>query len=394
MEVTRQLIIAVMEAVQRTHNDITTLLNITSSFYTCINYQQILLYVHSILANLRDSLYYMRQTAMHVMDYIDAATTGILSPHILPVEDLRDILMHTEAKLPATMHLPVSSVDTLHFYRYLCIHILVAEEQFLLLIDVPIKGHAQQLKIYQVFNLLIPKGNLSAWYDIVTNYLGISYDEKKAIGVSEQQLTTCQWANGQFCKIDAPLQPLANPPSCITALYTKNKAGIKYWYSLQLKNTCSATIPTPVTSNLWILILTTESDPAEVTMICPDQAPKSIKIQLLHVFHIPPTCSATSQDFHLTPCCENHQMVIKILLNTANLNAVNISSPEFWVWQHLEDHWNKTQLHKLADVPTVPIAHFYKHMINNNGPIHPFNVPDESIDDTRSIWTPFSHTGI
>ena len=33
-------------------------------------------------------------------------------------------------------------------------------------------------------------------------------------------------------------------------------------------------------------------------------------------------------------------------------------------------HWNKTQLHKLADIPTVPVAHLYKHKINNNRPIH------------------------
>ena len=83
------------------------------------------------------------------------------------------------------MHLPVSSYDTLHFCRYLCIHILVVEEQFLLLIDVPIEDCTQQLKIYHIFNLLIPKGNLSAWYDIDTKYLGISYDETKAVETLE-----------------------------------------------------------------------------------------------------------------------------------------------------------------------------------------------------------------
>ena len=77
IHINRQYINAVMEAVERTHNDVTTLFNITSSIYTCINYQQIILHMHSILANLRDSLYYMTQKAMH---------TGILSPHILPVE--------------------------------------------------------------------------------------------------------------------------------------------------------------------------------------------------------------------------------------------------------------------------------------------------------------------
>ena len=65
---------------------------------------------------------------MHAMDYTDAATTGILSPHVLPVEHLQDMLMHNEAVLLSTMHLLVFSNDILHFYRYLCTHLLVAEE--------------------------------------------------------------------------------------------------------------------------------------------------------------------------------------------------------------------------------------------------------------------------
>ena len=171
-----------------------------------------------------------QQSAPLQMDYIDATSTGILSTHVLPVEDLQEMLIHIEAALPSTMHLPVSSDDTLHFYRYLCTHISVVEEHFLLLINEPIQDHAQQLEIY-LFNPLIPKGNLSAWYNIDTKYLGISYDETTAMEISEQ-FTTCQQANWQFCSIDAPLQPLTNPPSCITAIYTKNNAGIECWCSL------------------------------------------------------------------------------------------------------------------------------------------------------------------
>ena len=139
MQVNRQHINAIMEVVQRTHHDITTLFKITSFIYTHINYQQMLLHTHSILANLRDSLYYMRQIAMHAMDCIETATTGILSPHVLPVEDLREMLMHMKAELPSTIHLPVSSDDSLHFYQYLYTHIVVSEKQFLLLINVPIQ---------------------------------------------------------------------------------------------------------------------------------------------------------------------------------------------------------------------------------------------------------------
>ena len=160
------------------------------------------------------------------MDYFDAATTGTLSPHILPITDLKQMLSHIEEALPPTMHLPVSSEDTLHFYCYLHTHVLIANQQFLLLIDVPIQNCSQQLSIYKIFTLDIPHGNFTAHYDANIPYLGITQDETMAVEISQHHISTCQEANGQFCNIHTPFQPLANPPSCITALYAKNAASI------------------------------------------------------------------------------------------------------------------------------------------------------------------------
>ena len=179
----RQYINIVMNAAEKTHQDVTTLYNITHSLYSSLSYQQIVLHILSILANLRDSLCYMKEVTIHTMDYVDAATTGILSHHVLPVEDLREMLLHIEDTLPSTMHLPISSKDVIHFYRYLHIHVMIADEQFLLLIDVPIQDHTQQLEIYEVFNLVIPHGNLSAHYSINNRYLGIKHDETKALEI-------------------------------------------------------------------------------------------------------------------------------------------------------------------------------------------------------------------
>ena len=47
------------------------------------------------------------------MDYIDVAKTGTLSPHFLSIIDLKKMLSHIEDTLPSTLHLPVSSQDTL-----------------------------------------------------------------------------------------------------------------------------------------------------------------------------------------------------------------------------------------------------------------------------------------
>ena len=76
------------------------------------------------------------------MDYINAATSGILSPHVLLVMDLQKMLLHIAEALPPMLHLPVSPDDTLHFYRYLHTHVLIKNIQFLLLIDVPIQDRS------------------------------------------------------------------------------------------------------------------------------------------------------------------------------------------------------------------------------------------------------------
>ena len=60
------------------------------------------------------------------------------------------MLSHIEETLPSKLHLPVSSEDTLHFYCYLYTHVLIANMQFLLLINVPIQDQSQQLSIYKI----------------------------------------------------------------------------------------------------------------------------------------------------------------------------------------------------------------------------------------------------
>ena len=78
----------------------------------------------------------------------------------------------------------------------------------------------------------------------------------------------------------------------------------------------------------------------------------------------------------------------------ANLNMANISSLDFHIWQHLEDHRNETQLQHLATIPSIHVNKIYQHMISDTQHIIPLDTADESTGDTDSIWTLFSHTGI
>ena len=54
---------------------------------------------------------------------------------------------------------------------------MVADGQYLLLIDVPKQDRAQQLQIYEIFNLPVQHGDVSVKYEISDKYIGITYDE-------------------------------------------------------------------------------------------------------------------------------------------------------------------------------------------------------------------------
>ena len=130
-QVNRHSINSLMDVVHTAAQDINNLFNVTSSLASSINFNQWTFHIRSVFANLRDTLQYLRTIATHTMDYIDAATTGQLSPHVLPVADLQQMLQHIADTLPPTLHLPISPMDTLHFYRYLHAHVLIENKQFL-----------------------------------------------------------------------------------------------------------------------------------------------------------------------------------------------------------------------------------------------------------------------
>ena len=144
---------------------------------------------------------------------------------------------------------------------------------------------------------------------------------------------------------------------------------------------------------MWILTSPTET--TTITLTSPGETTKFITVMKpMHVLQLPQACSATSPHFHLLPHYEHPALTVNISLDMANLNMVNISSLDFHIWQHVKDHKNETQLHHLSSIPSIPIAHLYKHMVSGIKPITPFTSSEVSTGDTVSIWTLFSHTGV
>ena len=171
---------------------------------------------------------------------------------------------------------------------------------------------------------------------------------------STAQFQTCQQASGQFCHISTPFQLLANPPTCITALYAKSKASITSKCSLQLCKTTTTTLPTQITPDVWILTTPATAPVTTKTLICQEKPMETIAIQqLLHILKLPTACSATSAYFYLPPRYETLVLNVNISLDMANLQTVNITTLHFSIWQHLGNNHSNTQLQNLATIPSI-----------------------------------------
>ena len=152
-------------------------------------------------------------------------------------------------------------------------------------------------------------------------------------------------------------------------------------------------LPVAVTSNLWIIPSNHETLGSTKTAICPDEATSTVPLhQPFHILRLSPPCSPTSRYFHLPLHYEDHTIMMNVSLDTSNINAINISTVEFRIWQHFHSNWTSSHLKKLSNVPEVPVTQLYKHTINTNEPLHSFTIKDDD-EDQFLMWTILMHPG-
>ena len=183
-----------------------------------------------------------------------------------------------------------------------------------------------------------------------------------------------------------PFQPLANPPSCIAALYAQSTVDITSKCSLQILKASATSLPTQIAPDVWILTTPITAPVSTITLICPEKTMRTIPIQkALHILKLPTACNATSPNFDLPPRYGTPTLDVNISLNMANLHMINTLAQDFCIWQQLGSNRSDMQLQHLTTIPSIPVHKVYQHLLNNTLPTIPFNT--EPTENTDSIWT-------
>ena len=130
-----------------------------------------------------------------------------------------------------------------------------------------------------------------------------------------------------------------------------------------------------------------------MTIICPDKTTSTVPLQQpFHMLRLSPVYSVTSNYFHLPSHYEDHSTVMNVSKDTANINAINISTLNFRIWQYFSRNWTQPYLQKLTNVPEVPVTQLYRDMLNAREPIHSLTIKDDD-EDSSLIWTILKHPG-
>ena len=203
-------------------------------------------------------------------------------------------------------------------------------------------------------------------------------------------LSACKWTVLQNkCTISAPHEPTI----MYNSLHAKNSQTIEEQCSVSISHAPHTFIPFVVTSNLWIIASNPDTLGSMTMIICPDKATSTVPIQQpFHILRLSPTCSVTSRYFYLPLHYADHTIMMNGFLDTVNINAINISTPYFRIWQNFNSNWTSPHLQKLANVPEVLVAKLNKHIINTGEPVHSFTIKDHD-EDPSFIWTVLTHPG-
>ena len=77
-QVNRHSINKLIDTVHTDSQDIENLYNVTKSLASSISFNQMILHIRSVFANLHDSIHCLQSISTQTKDYINAATSGIL----------------------------------------------------------------------------------------------------------------------------------------------------------------------------------------------------------------------------------------------------------------------------------------------------------------------------
>ena len=194
------------------------------------------------LAMIRDTVNSLSQNIHHLNTYFRALGSNKLSPEMVPLNDLfelltdvrQDLVGHPKLQLPDLL-----DVNHLYkYYRYMRIEAVLVSDMLLCVLQIPLVDRTKRFQVYKIHNLPLPIPQLKKQLHYVLHHehLALTTDRLYVTYPSASEILSCQISSGAFCEINSAIYPVSTSQTCEHSLFIKDEAGIEVNCKVTLHN--------------------------------------------------------------------------------------------------------------------------------------------------------------
>ena len=372
----RQKINEIIETIEQIEDNI---VDITGQLQSQINSlekltvftAQLNLIIDSIKNAISRSMYFY----LHFQMQVQLITMQRLSPSTIAADDLRNLLLTIQSRLPKTISLPHDPRTKLfEYYKFLKCATLFEDNHVIITIYVPLVELTQSYEVFKAYSLPVPligstlhrKKELLAYYKLESSYLAINPERTKYILLNDEHAYQCIDPTLRICNVKEPVRNVNVGKSCILSNFMEDQAKVKKHCDVWMRHSF---LPTAIylANDVYLTITKRKFN---FNVICNDERSSKQRIQVYPPYgflNLHRNCVATSSAFTLMGYYERHSIE-----NVTNPAAYMLKSYNFTNFRVRDDITklniiqNNTMMlpKKLDDLDEFPLNTLLDHLDN------------------------------
>ena len=170
---------------------------------------------------------------------ISHLTLNRLSPIILPVEDLKEILIAIDDEIPDHLMLPHDPHEKpWYYYTILSSTTIAFDDKMVITVNIPLLDASRAFTVVEAINLPVPfpPSIVTAIYELEFEHFSVSADKKQYTIMTVEDLIRCRQPGLNFCPLTSAEYETSQHEYCVSALYRKNVKEIRKFCKTSVSN--------------------------------------------------------------------------------------------------------------------------------------------------------------
>ncbi|MEW8545669.1 MAG: hypothetical protein AB2693_19280 [Candidatus Thiodiazotropha sp.] len=322
---------------------------------------------------------------LHFQMQVQSITMQRLSPSTISADNLRDMLLIIQGRLPKTIGLPYDPrTHIFEYYKFLTSVTLFEDNHVIITTNIPLIEFTQRFDVFKAYSLPVPllgttpgdKKELLAYYRLESSYLAVNPERTKYILLDEDHAFQCSGPDLKICNIKEPIRNINVGRSCIVSNFVEDKYKVRQHCDIWLQH---SRLPTAkYLSNDVYLIIT--KNKMTFNIACNDDRSEKQKFKVKPPYgflNLHKNCVATSNAFTLMGYYERQTM--RNVTNPVENMLKFYNFSDFKVWNSINrldviKNHTFTIPEKLDDLEEFPLNTLIDHL-NQLRPMEEMTLP-------------------